>query len=81
MTGGRFSGAVNLVALCVFVLVVWQALYFIAGDIAMRSPAETLAYSVKLFAAGGASGFMPLKPARPSAWHSRSRSPADSRSV
>jgi len=48
MIGGRFSGAVNLLALCVFVLVAWQALYFIAGDIAMRSPAETLRYGVKL---------------------------------
>jgi len=45
---GRFSAIGNLVALCVLILVSWQALYWVAGDIAMRSPAQTLAYSVDL---------------------------------
>ena len=45
---GRFSAIGNIIALCVLMFASWQALYWIAGDIAMRSPAETFAYSVKL---------------------------------
>jgi NitT/TauT family transport system permease protein len=46
---GRFSTAGNLVALCVLMFAAWQVLYLIAGDIAMRSPLETLRYTAKLF--------------------------------
>jgi NitT/TauT family transport system permease protein len=31
------------------ILIAWQALFFLAGDIALRSPAQTIAYSVDLF--------------------------------
>jgi len=44
----RLSTFSNLIALCVLIFVSWQALYWIAGDIAMRSPAQTLRYTVDL---------------------------------
>ena len=48
MKSGGLSATGNLVALCLLIFVSWELLYLIAGDIAMRSPAETLAYSAKL---------------------------------
>jgi NitT/TauT family transport system permease protein len=48
MKSGGLSATGNLVALCLLIFVSWELLYFIAGDIAMRSPAETLAYGAKL---------------------------------
>jgi NitT/TauT family transport system permease protein len=48
MKDGRFSTLVNLVALCVLVFAAWQALYLFIGDVALRSPLQTLAYSAKL---------------------------------
>ena len=37
---GKLSTFGNLIALCVLIVVSWQALYWIAGDIAIRSPAQ-----------------------------------------
>jgi NitT/TauT family transport system permease protein len=44
---GRWRGSLMLVA---GVLVVWQLLYAVVGEVALRSPAETLAYTATLLA-------------------------------
>jgi len=44
---GRWRGSLMLVA---GVLVVWQLLYAVVGEVALRSPAETVAYTATLLA-------------------------------
>ncbi len=43
------NAAINTVLLLVLVTAAWQLLYWSFGDAALRSPAQTLAYTVKLF--------------------------------
>jgi NitT/TauT family transport system permease protein len=44
------SGLRNALILIVALVAIWQALYAWVGDVALASPAATLAYTVKLFA-------------------------------
>lgn len=48
MRDGVVPAIGRLVALCVLIFAGWEVLYLVAGDIAMRSPAETFRYSMKL---------------------------------
>jgi NitT/TauT family transport system permease protein len=46
---GTLTAVRGPVLLIAGILMAWQALFFLAGDIALRSPAQTIAYSVDLF--------------------------------
>jgi NitT/TauT family transport system permease protein len=46
---GTLTAVRGPVLLIAGILIAWQALFFLAGDIALRSPAQTIAYSVDLF--------------------------------